>query len=181
MNSFINDVPLGVTSSNAHRILIVKTDLEVKLGEPYNQCSESVDVSYRQINCIEICIYEQVKSKYNCSIPSYYEIKGFLNCVQDLNQLTIEFYSQCESGCVKECVSSKFSTRLTSNNVTSSTLFYFSVNDLSTLKITQIPKMTVFDFVANIGGTLGLFVGVSFLSFVELLELSIDLFFILFH
>ncbi len=40
--------------------------------------------------------------------------------------------------------------------------------------IDQIAQMTVFDLISNIGGNLGLFIGISFLSFAELIELLVE-------
>ena len=45
--------------------------------------------------------------------------------------------------------------------------------------IDQMPKMNMLDLISNIGGNLGLFIGVSFLSFAEIIELIIEIFFIL--
>jgi hypothetical protein len=51
-------------------------------------------------------------------------------------------------------------------------------DELKSTDIADSPAMLVGDLIANIGGTMGLFVGVSVLSFVEIIELSINLFFI---
>ncbi len=55
-------------------------------------------------------------------------------------------------------------------------LVYISVyySSLEYKKIEQIPKTELFDLVSNIGGTLGLFIGVSFLSFIEFFELIFE-------
>jgi hypothetical protein len=44
--------------------------------------------------------------------------------------------------------------------------------------ISQEPKTETFDFISNIGGILGLFLGVSFLSFIEIFEIVLEIFFI---
>ena len=48
-------------------------------------------------------------------------------------------------------------------------------------RITEMPKTELIDLIANIGGNLGLFIGISFLSFAELFELIIEIIVILFH
>jgi hypothetical protein len=48
-------------------------------------------------------------------------------------------------------------------------------------RITEIPKTELIDLIASIGGNLGLFIGISFLSFAELFELIIEIIVILFH
>jgi len=40
-------------------------------------------------------------------------------------------------------------------------------------------KMDFFDLVPNIGGNSGLFIGISFLSFAEIIELIVELLFII--
>jgi hypothetical protein len=41
--------------------------------------------------------------------------------------------------------------------------------------IDQIAQMNGFDLISNIGGNLGLFIGISFLSFAELIELLVEI------
>lgn len=62
-------------------------------------------------------------------------------------------------------------------------LIYFRVyfRDLKYTKIFQLPKATLFEFVSSLGGVLGLFIGVSFLSFAELFEILFEVLLILFN
>ena len=41
--------------------------------------------------------------------------------------------------------------------------------------ITELRKIPIIDLFSNIGGTLGLFLGISFLSFIEIVELVIEI------
>ena len=66
-----------------------------------------------------------------------------------------------------------FKKQLVSINV------YFS--DLRYTEITETPSMTIIDLFANIGGTVGLFVGISVLSFVEIIEIIIEVIIIYFE
>lgn len=43
--------------------------------------------------------------------------------------------------------------------------------------LTEIPKLSLNDLIANIGGTFGLFLGISLLSFVEILDLLVKVFY----
>ena len=52
-------------------------------------------------------------------------------------------------------------------------IFYYPSLQYALIK--QIPKTKIFDLVSNIGGTLGLFSGVSFLSFVEIIEIFLGI------
>ena len=56
---------------------------------------------------------------------------------------------------------------------------YYS--DLSYVKISETPKTSFFDLLSNLGGTLGLYIGISFLSLVELVEIFLEIFFISFN
>ena len=56
--------------------------------------------------------------------------------------------------------------------------FYYSNLEYTLLK--EIPKTKPYDLVSNFGGTLGLFVGVSFISFVEIFEIIIEILFLIF-
>lgn len=52
---------------------------------------------------------------------------------------------------------------------------YIYYDKIENLEITEVASMSAVNLLANIGGTLGLFIGVSVLSFVELIELSIEM------
>ena len=58
-----------------------------------------------------------------------------------------------------------------------SILIYYK--ELEYIFISQEAKTETFSFVSNIGGIFGLFLGISFLSFVEILEVLIEIFYIL--
>jgi len=53
-------------------------------------------------------------------------------------------------------------------------------NDLKYTLISEEPKTETFNFASNIGGILGLFLGISFLSFIEIFEFLFEIIFILF-
>jgi hypothetical protein len=52
--------------------------------------------------------------------------------------------------------------------------------DLKYTWINQQPKIELFGLISNIGGSLSLFVGISFISFLELFEVFTELFYIYF-
>ena len=60
--------------------------------------------------------------------------------------------------------------------------YYLNIyySDLKYTNISEKPMSSIFDIVSNIGGILGLFIGISFLSFAEILELLVEILFILF-
>jgi len=56
--------------------------------------------------------------------------------------------------------------------------FYVFYEDLKFTQITQIAKTTSTDLVSKVGGTLGLFLGLSLLSFIEIFELLLEILFL---
>jgi hypothetical protein len=53
-------------------------------------------------------------------------------------------------------------------------------NDLKYTVISEEPKAELFNFISNIGGILGLFLGISFLSFIEIFEILFEILIIIF-
>ena len=127
---------------------------------------------------------------YNCST----------NIEKQFRANTID--SECRALCPLECSSVKY-------DLTVSTLSYPSVNTYNFYKdklgnesyeevksksielnvyyselgytlITQTTKTSVIDLLSSIGGTLGLYIGISLLSFVEIVEALIEFLFIYF-
>ncbi len=58
---------------------------------------------------------------------------------------------------------------------------YIFYEDLKYTLITQKPKIELFGLISNIGGTLGLFIGFSFISVLELFELIAEYIFVIFN
>ena len=54
-------------------------------------------------------------------------------------------------------------------------------DDLKYSVITEVPKTSPTDLISNMGGLLGLFIGLSFLSFGELVEMFLEVLFIIFE
>ena len=114
----------------------------------------------------------------------YYVI--YLKCI---NKNNIVINSKCVIECPEKCDSVKYETfysftkfeRNNSFNVKIDDYVAFGVyfDSLDYTLIDQIPKMNKLDLISNIGGNLGLFIGVSFLSFAEIIELFIEILFIL--
>lgn len=61
-------------------------------------------------------------------------------------------------------------------NILSVNIYY---NDYKYVSIEELEKMSFIDLISAIGGTLGLFLGISFLSFFELLDIAIETIYIL--
>jgi hypothetical protein len=90
-------------------------------------------------------------------------------------------YESCLD-CPEECDSiqhdiSHSLTKLSTQKFQIDNYIFFSVyyENLQYTVIDQIEKMDIFDLISNIGGNLGLFIGISFLSFAELIELFVEI------
>lgn len=117
--------------------------------------------------CSQDCPLECSRIEYSTSTTSssypthvYYEYLKNQTIVQskfnnDVSQLTYE----------------KLKSQIVAVNV------YY--DDLSYIKISENAQTELIDLVSNLGGTLGLFIGVSFLSFAEILDLIFNLCYIL--
>ncbi len=164
-----------------HRIEIAKDSVETKLPEPYNQCKESLtNENYHQSNCIETCVYKEVKNKYNCTfVQSLFAIPGLKHCNYEGKRLYKEFLPVCQKECSESCYSERFTAEIWSSELSSElsgqTWFRFSFGDLSSLTITQLPKIDGFTFLNNIGGGLGLFMGITFPTLIEFIEFTAEI------
>jgi len=183
LNSLENIEPIQLELNSDYVIEILKDSIEIKLPEPYNLCKEaSVDEPYHQSNCIGYCIFKEIKDKYNCTfLQSLFAIKGLEECKLGRNEYP-DFEKEFSPGCLKECsLESCFSEKFTYDDreirySDSATYFAFFFRDLSTLNITQIPKIDGFTFINNIGGGLGLFMGVAFPTLVEFIQFIFEIF-----
>jgi hypothetical protein len=177
-----------------HEIEIQKESTEMKLPEPYNRCKKaSIDEPNHRWNCVESCIHKKVATKYNCTFPSsLFHIPGLERCIQtelsDKFKYLAEFSDVCLKECpLESCFYEKFShittTYLNENfpyELFNYTEFLFYFRDLSSLNISQIPKTDPFTFLNNIGGGLGLFMGIALPNVIEFLLFIFETFLILF-
>ena len=73
-------------------------------------------------------------------------------------------------------ISPKYNEYLKSVNISTDNLIHLNVyyDNLEYISIEQVAKMSFSDLISNIGGNLGLFIGISFLSFAEIIEILIE-------
>ena len=182
LNSFENLLGFEFELNSRHRIEILKESTEVKLPKPYNLCKEaSTDKPNHQWDCLETCIFSQIAAKYNCTFPlTLFSISGLKRCDHKLYDLKIEFSEGCRKQCpLESCFSEKFTHQSDKSPRDGQTFFRFNFRDLSSLYITQIPKTDSFTFLNNIGGGLGLFMGIAFPNMIEFLQFIFEIFLIL--
>ena len=184
LNSFDKIEPYILEGDNKFDIDISKETVEIKLPEPYNQCKESFSVKqYHQSNCIDTCLYKEIRNKYNCSfLLSLYSFDGFKQCDNLITFYKKEFNGVCYKECpLESCYSEKYTSIINLYSTNGFTYFKFSFYDFNTLNITQIPKTDLFTFINNVGGGLGLFMGIAFPNLIEFLQFFSEIFLIVFN
>lgn len=122
-------------------------------------------------DCFEYCPYECESVYYDVSFtsaqfPSRYYYKKIIKADKE------QFFANVFNVSSNENVTFD----MISQSVVS---FFIYFDQIRVLQMTESPTTQVVYLIANIGGTLGLFIGVSLLSFVELIELMAELGFIL--
>ncbi len=175
LNSFEDVEYILLYSSNNHDIELDRTSIEIKLPEPYNPCKESTSHEpYHQPNCIDSCVYRHFQDKYNCTLHlSLFKIPGLDQCVH----IDSDFYPKCQKECPENCYSVDFTPSVISHKTSNPyTYFDFSFSDFGSLNITQIPKTDGFTFINNIGGGLGLFMGIAIPNLVEFVQFIVEIF-----
>lgn len=93
-----------------------------------------------------------------------------------LNFYKDDFIQKCSMYCPFECDSEKFTKTLSfrPGNSTLRLKFYVFYDELKYTLIEQIWKTSYTDLVSSVGGIFGLFLGMSFLSFVEVFEILFE-------
>lgn len=156
------------------------------LEYPYNSCLKMKDKSYRQKNCIDACVQQSLANQYNCSIDGYYS----LNKQQCKFSFDIEYLrSQCIETCPQECYFINYVSSISNSQLSveiikeHSSVFFIEAcfASLGFIEVTQIPKYTMFDLVSLLGGSLSLFLGMSFLSIIEIFEFLIEIIYVNFN
>ena len=183
LNSFDKLEPYILERNNRYDFDIAKETVETKLPEPYNQCKESFSVKqYHQSNCLDTCLYKEIRSKYNCSfLLNLYSFDGFKQCDNFISFYKKEFAKICLQECpLESCHSEKYTSILKMYSSGGFTALRFSFYDFSTLNITQIPKTDMFTFINNVGGGLGLFMGIAFPNLIEFLQFISEIFLVAF-
>jgi hypothetical protein len=115
---------------------------------------------------------DKIKSCYNTFMDHFHND-------HDIDQVCSEYCPlECDTINYDISINSRISQTLSSDNITAIYVFY---EDLKYTLISQQPKLQFIDLISNIGGSLGLFVGISFISFLELFEILVEIIFIYFE
>jgi hypothetical protein len=178
------------------------TSLESYDSDLYRYILESTKYQYTQKDCFDYCMGSELNKYFNITnktdhwlnIYKTYAFDGFW-----------DFYSRFVRGenkkvciplCPLECDSIKYDTSISFTKFSENEFFaLFEVNgsvdnlisidiyyeNLEYTSINQLPKMDIFDLISNIGSNLSLFIGISFLSFAEIIEIIGEILIILFE
>lgn len=151
--------------------------------------------SYTQKVCLTLCFQVNYIAKNPCDCNettlgnvwfdcfSKKEKKNRTGCTYKFKN---DFYKknliqECKQYCPHECESVTYSFTVNNyNNYDRRTTAAFYYQTLQYTLITQQPKLHLFDLISGIGGTLGLFIGISFVNLFEIGEILTEIFLILF-
>jgi hypothetical protein len=199
-NNCIKDVSSSYNSLLVKHIL-TKTNSLYRQKDCFNLCQSRYMINKCNLNVSLGFTWEVnwgIDNKFPCASASYIEfLKKNLNdlCLNDcptecdsiefsIDVMTSKFPSQAYA--LKLMNNSKiisnypFGYNITLDDLRES-MVQFSVyyTDFYYSSISQIPKQQLVDLVSNFGGLFGLFIGMSFLSFGELIELLVQVLVIL--
>jgi len=168
---------------------------------PYNKTIinyilNKINITYKQKICLELCYDIDYINRNPCNCTNTTLGNVWNDCwINYENKLTERFgctykdkreffrssiIEKCEQYCPLECDSVFYSNEVTSvPNEKREIHLRIYYENLQYTSITQIPKEEVFDLIASLGGSLGLFIGLSFMTVFEIGELLIESFFLL--
>lgn len=160
----------------------------------------STDQFYSQQRCLKLCfnLYYLNENPCNCAIsfdnidelwPRCFrdkELRNITGCtsVYKKNFIKNSILEKCSEYCPLECNSISYQTSYSIAPITTPIIFnqtelniYYREAKYTLIK--QKPKIELFELISNAGGILGLFIGISFLSFIEFVEIFIEILYLL--
>lgn len=149
---------------------------------------------YSREDCKDFCVEEQVKKACNCrgdlgNTTSCVKDENTLRCIIDaLSKQNSEIQREkCDKYCPKECDSMTYEIdqnylgvapkqflkiyNLTKEYNDDTYLIFIYYSDLNYVHLKELIKYCPFDLFSQIGGLLGLFIGIGLLSMVEIIDL----------
>ena len=158
------------------------------------------DYLYSQPICISFCLLDYyqhecgcVLSKSSIRVPNikYCSSQMELDCTKNIDILNLNLTKSCEEKCPLECDRVKYTSYVTTVPFDNEILLYqLKIGDfngdfndyiimniyfgsMSFVEYKEYPSISVYGLISSVGGHLGLFLGMSLLSFTELIELVI--------
>jgi hypothetical protein len=155
---------------------------------------------YKQEYCVDLCYQKLAILGCNCSDSESINLNGIEPCLTKdkiacLDRLYLDVFlngsfidTNCKPRCPLECkkvhfqISSSISAFSLANRFNNSTIynkmslvkFHVFYESLTYTVVTELKKVDSFILISSIGGTFGLFLGASFLSFLEIFEIAIE-------
>jgi hypothetical protein len=202
------DVPLGNTQIKIEREYYqklpkpynncIKQDTSEYISFLF-QYFKQINKTYRRIDCFDLCIKEFMNSKCNCTNESFQNCFNDANtagCMQDLYfqflNKQMQMPDKCLNLCPIECDSINYKIEQNSFQIPTN----YSLNQLDLNKyvnilinyqnnqytlISQSPKMQLFDLISSVGGLISLFLGFSFLTLIEFIDVIFKICFFSFN
>jgi hypothetical protein len=199
------DIPLGNTQIKIEREYYqklaepynncVKQDTSEYISFLFQYYFKQINKTYRQKDCFDLCIVEFMNTKCNCTdelVQNCYNDANTAGCMHDLYfqflNKQIQMPDKCLTLCPIECDSINYKIEQNSFQIPNN----FSVNQLDLNKyvnilinyqnnqytlISQSPKMQLFDLISSVGGLISLFLGFSFLTLIEFIDVIFKFFF----
>ena len=178
------------------------TSLDSFDSDLYRYVLTSTKYEYIQKDCFDYCMGTELNNHFNITNKTDH----WLNLYKTFSfDKFWDFYSTfirgeikkvCTPLCPLECDSIKYETSISFTKFSKNefkTLFEINgstdgliwvdiyYENLEYTSITQLPKMNVLDLISNIGSNLSLFIGISFISFAEIIEILGEIIIILFE
>lgn len=167
----------------------------------------SYNKTYRRKDCFDISLQKYLIMYCDCILNTLQyldETKKYCNlnmeCIEPAIENFLKDYESILGQCPLECESTQYSFSISTSssssiseindyikynfnyemesNIKSVYRIFIYFNNLEYTELLELQKFPPLDLVSNIGGTLGLFLGISLLSFIEILEMIIHVLFI---
>ena len=129
------------------------------LNETEHNCSKRVWENFDWKSCLEYCPLECNQTQYSIEVTSVKLLgEKYAYLIRENTNLSLDF------------VENEVSAEAAANSFISLSIFY---DTLSYTLITESPKLDAIALLANLGGNLSLFLGISIFSFSEIIEIII--------
>ncbi len=222
---FINEAFVESTSSEIVKSIyngktqnfIYEKNIETKLEYPFNNCLDRVNlpdtplvrhlteanITYRQVNCFELCFLDFVRkyalehelseneAKEKEIVNNYDRVRNCdhlcpLECESIQYKISQSTYSLADLGYYEKYLSSLIPLVEKKLNITVNSTDEFSKNYLDLVivpeslkytKISQTPKTSLSALISNLGGSTGLFLDLSFISVCRAIEFFLGVIF----
>ena len=166
------------------------SDCTIESDQPFFKKFKSLNYRYNRMDCRDLCKQKRIEDQCKCYFPRLLVISRNNSCVTpdefkcvDMQFAAAnldEFNNDCNELCPLECnkmiLSTVYSQTTSNTNELRDTVeFSIFYDSLSLIEVTEYPSFGLVDFISNIGGTFGLFLGMSVLSFLELVEIFFEM------